>query len=153
MKTKYTKELLAPIVSESRSFQQVLARLGLSLTGGNQSHIKKIISFHKLDTSHFTGQGWSAKRRAKNRKSPAEYLIEYDKSKGVSVDGIKKKMFRDAVKEKRCEECGGSLWGGIDIPLELHHLDGNKWNNRIENLKILCPNCHAITENYSGKKR
>ena len=56
-----------------------------------------------------------------------------------------------AIKEYKCERCGRTEWEGFPIPLELHHLNGVHNDNRLENLQILCPNCHALTDNYSGK--
>lgn len=56
-------------------------------------------------------------------------------------------------KERKCESCGGTSWLGKDIPLELHHEDGDPSNNSLDNLKILCPNCHAFTDNYRWKKK
>ena len=54
------------------------------------------------------------------------------------------------MKEKKCECCGNTEWLGKPIPLELHHINGINSDNRIENLEILCPNCHSFTENYRG---
>jgi hypothetical protein len=56
------------------------------------------------------------------------------------------------MKEERCEDCELSEWMGTKIPLELHHIDGNNENNNLDNLEILCPNCHALTDTYCRKK-
>lgn len=69
----------------------------------------------------------------------------------ISGSTIKKTLFREKLKEEKCECCGNTEWMGKKIPLEVHHKDGNRFNNNIENLEILCPNCHAQTENYRGK--
>lgn len=66
---------------------------------------------------------------------------------------LKLRLIRDGVKEKKCEECGRIEWNGKDIPLELHHIDGNSFNNELTNLKLLCCNCHAQTSNYSLSKK
>lgn len=63
---------------------------------------------------------------------------------------LKNKLIRDGLKEERCEKCGIIDWFGVKIPLELHHKDGNHFNNNLENLEILCPNCHSIQEGNSG---
>ena len=64
---------------------------------------------------------------------------------------LKLKLIKDGIKLKQCELCGVSEWRGIDLPLELHHIDGNHYNNEFSNLMILCPNCHSIQEGNSGR--
>jgi Zn finger protein HypA/HybF involved in hydrogenase expression len=64
---------------------------------------------------------------------------------------LKLKLFKDGLKERRCELCGISQWQGVDLPLELHHKDGDHYNNDLDNLIVLCPNCHSIQEGNSGK--
>ena len=64
---------------------------------------------------------------------------------------LKNKLFNAGIKEKRCECCGLTEWNGLPIPLELHHKDGNRTNHKLENLQILCLNCHAQTETFRAK--
>ena len=64
---------------------------------------------------------------------------------------LKEKLIRDGIKKDCCEICGCSVWQGIKLPLELHHKNCNHNDNTLENLQILCPNCHAQTDNYCGK--
>ena len=64
---------------------------------------------------------------------------------------LAKRLLRVNLKERMCEKCGLELWMGKPIPLELHHINGVHSDNRIENLQLLCPNCHALTDNYRGK--
>ena len=80
-------------------------------------------------------------------KNTYEYLAS-----GTTVKShiLKLKLIRDGIKEQKCELCGVSEWQGRPLPLELHHKDGNHYNNEIENLVILCPNCHSIQEGNSG---
>lgn len=76
---------------------------------------------------------------------------EYIKTNNPQTNKIRIKLFREGIKEKKCERCGLTQWQGVQIPLELHHKNGNKRNNELSNLEILCPNCHALTETYRGK--
>lgn len=77
--------------------------------------------------------------------------IEYINSDSVIKSHILKgKLIRDGIKKKECELCGVSTWRGVELPLELHHKDGNHYNNDLDNLAILCPNCHSIQEGNSG---
>ena len=77
-----------------------------------------------------------------------EILIE---NSGWTSYSIKNRLLKEGLKERKCERCGRTDWEGVEIPLELHHLNGIHNDNRLENLQILCPNCHALTDNYSGK--
>lgn len=69
----------------------------------------------------------------------------------LSSHKLKNKLIEDGIKEHRCEKCNLSTWNGVKIPIELHHVDGDKFNNELKNLLILCPNCHALTDNNSGR--
>lgn len=75
---------------------------------------------------------------------------EYIKGSCVKSHLLKEKLFREEIKKQECELCGASIWFGIQLPLELHHKDGNHFNNEFENLQILCPNCHSIQEGNAG---
>ena len=71
---------------------------------------------------------------------------EYSHSKHVNGTVMKNKLIRDGVKEDKCECCGLTYWYGKKISLEIHHKDGDHYNNDLDNLALLCPNCHAIQE-------
>lgn len=80
---------------------------------------------------------------------PIEKYLNNEKQ--ISSHVLKNKLLKEGIKSRVCEQCGLSEWQNDLIPLELHHIDGNHYNNNLNNLKILCPNCHALTDNYSGK--
>ncbi len=85
--------------------------------------------------------------KGNNKKSVTEYL----KNKNIKSHILRVKLIEDGIKEHKCEGCGLTAWKGKPIPLELHHKDGNHNNNELNNLELLCPNCHAFTDNYRGK--
>ena len=64
---------------------------------------------------------------------------------------LRKRLFEDGLKEKKCECCGITDWNGKEICFELHHIDGDELNNNLDNLQILCPNCHSQTDNYRNR--
>lgn len=92
--------------------------------------------------------GAKGHKTSNKRKS----AIEYSKGEHVQSSKLRKKLIEEGVKKRECEMCGTSEWLGKKIPLELHHVDGNRYNNELSNLQILCPNCHSMTPNHSRKK-
>jgi hypothetical protein len=87
------------------------------------------------------------------QKGPNTYktAMEYiNNEKSISSSKLKAKLFKDGIKKEQCELCGVSEWRGVKLPLELHHKNGNHFDNSLENLIILCPNCHSIQEGNAG---
>ena len=92
-----------------------------------------------------SGKGFS-------KKANGMTLVEYlNKSIDIQSNKVRKKLLQEGYKEHHCERCGLTEWLGQPIPLELHHIDGDKNNNTLENFQLLCPNCHAFTDSYRGK--
>ncbi len=155
MNVKYTKERLEEVVNECGSFRQVLQKLSLKEAGGNYANIQKRVKQFNIDTSHFHGQVWNKGKTWSKVKDLSEVLVEnstYSTGLHRSSYQLKNQLFKLGYKEKICEVCKNTEWIGHKIPLELHHINGNKYDNRIENLQILCPNCHSFTDNYRAKK-
>lgn len=103
----------------------------------------------KWDIVYKGNQGGKGKKSDPKRKSAEEL----SKTIWVTSYKLKNRLFEDGIKEKVCEECKLTEWLGRPIALELHHLDGDHRNNNLDNLQILCPNCHAFTDNYCRKKQ
>jgi transposase-like protein len=74
-------------------------------------------------------------------------------NRGRNRTHVKSRLLRAGLLENRCGECGLTEWRGSPIPLEIHHVNGDGRDNRIENLTILCPNCHAQTASWGGRNR
>lgn len=150
-KKSWNKKQLREAVKSSRSIRQILSKLGLKEAGGNYSQIKKYIKIYKINNRHFTGRGWN-----KGKKMPFTPRIPLNQ---ILVNGsnyqshkLKKRLFRKGLKKQLCENCG---WKEVSedgrIPLELDHINGIRTDNRLHNLRILCPNCHSLQSTHRGK--
>jgi hypothetical protein len=143
-------EEIAEAVRTSRSLAQVLAKLGFKPQGEAQRTLKKRIEQMGLDTSHFLGEAW--RRGSSVPVVPARPLSELlVDGRFVQTNRLKRRLIQEGVKEARCSACGRDRWNGRPIPLELDHSNGQRSDNRLENLRILCPNCHAQTDTYRGR--
>jgi Zn finger protein HypA/HybF involved in hydrogenase expression len=151
MKHSYTIEEFKKAVEESYSIAQALTKLGLSPRGGNYRIFKRVEKLYNIDTSHFTGQGHMKGRKNNFLTKPLSEILV--KNCEYSSNKLRKRLIEEGLKEYGCECCKLTEWLGEPIPLELDHIDGDHYNNLIENLKILCPNCHAKTPTYRGKNK
>ena len=148
MKIKYTKELMEEAVKNSFSYAEVCRKIGLKPVGSNYKTVKSKIELYNLDISHFTGQGWNKGKGGSEETSI--HSLEDILKKGVvySSASLRKRLIKSELKKNECELCHIS---GEEVPLELHHINGDHYDNRIENLQILCPNCHSKTPNYRNR--
>jgi hypothetical protein len=152
MRHSYSNEQLIDAVKSSYSIRQVLSKLKLKEAGGNYSTVKHKIKILNIDNSHFTGKG-HLKGKTHNwaTKIPLDKILVENFI--YHSHALRIRLIKEGLKEARCECCGNTEWLGHPISLELEHINGNHNDNRIENLKILCPNCHAQTPTYRGKNK
>jgi hypothetical protein len=147
-RTQWTDSDLAAAVKTSRSIRAVLKKVGLAPSGGNYESIKRRIAALGLDTSHFLGQAILRGESHSYGTRPLGDILVHNKLENTYR--LKLRLIREGYKEHRCQNCGNTHWLNGPIPLELHHLDGNRTKNALHNLVLLCPNCHALTDNYRG---
>lgn len=144
---------LEKAVKESRSLRQVLSRLGLVEAGGNYEQVKKYIKESNVNIDHFTGSAWAKGQHISRKPNiPLEKILVKDSS--YQSFKLKRRLFDAKIKTPFCEECGWAKQS-VDgrIPLELDHINGNRNDNRLENLRILCPNCHSLKPTHRGRNR
>lgn len=146
---RYTEDALAGAVASSLSFRQVLNKLGLVEAGGNYATVQRAIREAGLSTEHFLGRRVRHGRTFGPRQPLGVYL-----NNGLPITSHKLKLclIAESVLPHRCARCAGEAWMGAPIPLELHHRNGDHADNRLENVELLCPNCHAQTGTYRRPK-
>ena len=151
-KVNYTKELLEEKVKDCYSFAELCRRLGLKPEGSNPKTVRKKMDEFGVDYSHFTGQGWNKLGHpsfGNSGKSLEEYFVEHGEKKSGNV---RERLLNNGLKENKCEKCGITEWNGLPITIQLHHINGIHDDNRLENLMMLCPNCHSQTETFCKRK-
>ena len=141
-------------IKNSTSIRQVLDKLNLVPAGGNYATIHNYIRKNNIDTSHFLGQGHN-KGKSKNNgysgNSPIPLTDILKEGTSVQSFKLKTRLIQEGLLVEQCESCKKIDWLGKKIPLELDHINGIKNDNRLNNLRLLCPNCHAFTSTYRGK--
>ena len=146
----YSEQELYEAVKSSTSIRQVLDKLNIVPAGGNYQTTNRRIQKLGIDTSHFTGQAWNKGKVIGPKRPIEEYLKE---NTIVQSFKLKSRLLAEGLKQHKCECCGITEWNGQPAPIELDHINGNHHDNRLENLRILCPNCHAQTDTYRGKNK
>ncbi|MER7816530.1 HNH endonuclease signature motif containing protein [Streptomyces sp. NPDC096153] len=154
--SRWTRERLEAAVAASTNLCEVLRRLDVDVVGGQHTHIARRIRALGIDTSHFTAPPRTDRSRRNHRRRTAEeILVEHGSGAGGRTPN---ERLRRALSERgvgeRCALCGTApVWRGRPLRLEIDHIDGNWRNNRVENLRFLCPNCHSTTDTYRGRAR
>ena len=136
----FSLEEIREFTKNSNSIHELAIKMGYSPNSGSgAASIKKMIEQLKLDTSHFTGQVWNKDK------------IDLSKFKTGCLPPKTALKNLIALRGHKCEKCHLELWDSQLIPLQVHHIDGARYNNQLNNLQLLCPNCHALTDNFGIK--
>jgi len=140
-------------MTESTSLAQVLRKLGIALAGGSQAYVATRIRASGLDTSHFLGQAHQRGRPARRRLPPDQILrVLPPGSYRMNVKRLRRALVEMGVPEL-CEQCAqGPDWQGKPLRLIVDHRNGEWLDNRLENLRFLCPNCHAQTATWCRRR-
>lgn len=152
-KRSWTLEQLREAVLSSTSYRQVLKCLDLQQAGGNYQQLKKYIAENNLSTRHFKGRAWNKGMIGigKPLYSMDEILV---RNSLYQSHKLKIRLFQDSLKKPQCELCGWAKRADDGrLPLELDHINGDRNDNRLENIRILCPNCHSLQPTHRAKNR
>ena len=138
------KEILENLVKECNSFTEILKRQGKAVSGASVKVLKSKLDIYNI-TYHFLNE-----TTVSNKKELSEILVENSSYKTVD---LKKRLLESNLKQDICEICGQpNSWNGKPLVLQLDHINGNHYDNRLENLRIVCPNCHTQTETFSSRR-
>ena len=154
-KSAYTDESLIEVCSKLSNYSQILLHFNIKNAGGNYYTLKKNIKRLNIDISHFTING---NKRCQNNNNKKYELGDYiEGNTKWHSHALRLKLISLGLKTHCCEGCGLSEWTDFitkevkKIPIDLDHIDGNKDNNKLENLRILCPNCHRNTPTHGRR--
>jgi hypothetical protein len=149
---RFNEKQLREAIAASRSWAETLRRLNYRSAGGNWRTLEKYAALWNIPTDHFDPDAVcrEALRKASKARPLEEILVE---NSTYPRDHLKHRLFAEGLKERRCELCGqGEVWRGRRMALILDHTNGIPDDNRIENLRIACPNCAATFETHCARK-
>ena len=152
-KRSWSVPQLREAVRMSTSWRQAIKKLNLVPAGGNYAQLQKYVEEYNVDTSHFKGYAWNKGLTGIGKpRVPLDKILV--RKSTFSSYKLKRRLMKAGILPKKCEECG---WAKVTseghLPLELHHVNGNRRDNRVVNLQILCPNCHSLTPTYRNRNR
>lgn len=148
-KNVISKEDAERICKEVYNVADFCRKVGWQPRGANYNIFYKYVKEYNLNTSHFTGCKTNIGNCHNLGLAKKDFFV---KDKLIKSSDVIKKLIATNEKEYKCECCGISEWNGKPIRLQLHHIDGDHFNNELTNLQLLCPNCHSQTDSYAGKK-
>jgi hypothetical protein len=150
---QWTDQQLADVVRTSSTVAEVARRLGYQPSGGVHRLLRHHMARLDLSTEHFAGQSWSKGKSVARRAQRPLTEILVRGSTYANNGALRKRLMREGLKPRHCELCQLDEWHGHRLPLELDHINGEPTDNRLENLRILCPNCHAVTDTWRRSRR
>lgn len=139
---KIDKKQFIKICSESDSMAKACSKLGLHF-----NTFKKYALKFGCYNPNQSGKGINKKHTSKIKLKD---ILE-GKHPSYQTYKLKNRLIKSGIKKNECEECGIKDWNGKPLMIELDHIDGDSNNHKLENLKMLCPNCHSQTDTFRSK--
>lgn len=153
-RSSYSNERLQEIVPRCISYAQVIKELGLKAGGGTQALLKVRLKEAGIDTSHFLGQGHlRSGHHGWARKAPIGLLLVKNGPRN-GRNTLKRRLLEDGLLRNECYLCGLlPRWKDKPLVLVLDHINGIRNDNRLENLRLLCPNCNSQTDTFAARNK
>lgn len=145
-KEKKHELLIVDLIKTSNSLYEVCKKLNKKPTNTNYKRLRNISKKYNVDVSKM-----EKNKHQKRKPYTIDEVLCVDSK--VNSYKVRNLLLKNGIKEHRCESCKRTEWEGEIIPLQLHHINAINTDNRIENLMLLCPNCHALTDSYCGKNK
>lgn len=154
MYNRLTKDVIEEVAPNCKSFSQLAAALGRAPIGSNISTIRKKCLKWCIDTSHFLSKRHRLGKQPTSYRKAEEILVIRDPSRGRENSSRLRRALVDSGVEYVCSCCGHPpMWNGKELTLHVDHINGLYWENVIDNLRFLCPNCHTQTENFGSRNK
>lgn len=148
-KKVFTKDTIQEVVSVSKSKREAIISLGMNDKATNSYKVLQYyVDLYEIDTSHFQGRN----RTYLTRRISLDDILVGDHPL-YSPWHLKNRLVKEGVFEWKCSECALTEWRGQPIPLDIDHINGVSYDHRLENLRLLCRNCHAQTDTFCGKNK
>jgi hypothetical protein len=150
---KVSEEIFREAIANSYSIASALNYMGMNEAGANYRGFHKRVKELGIDISHFTGQAHlKGQTHSWGRKIPLEDILVKD-SDYTSTDRLKKRLLKSKLLTYKCKICKIKTWCDKPLSLHLDHINGDQYDNRLENLRLLCPNCHSQTDTFAGRNK
>ena len=152
---KLSIEQIEEVVSNSFSSSEACEKLGMAGKSGSATRFRKFLDDNKIDHSHWTGQSWSKGKTSLDddrlRKSKDNSLI-FTENSNASSHYVRSLLLKHNLKVHKCESCSiSNEWNDKPINLQMDHINGDRKDHRLENLRWLCPNCHSQTDTFCSR--
>jgi len=151
----FTKEQLELAAKHSYSFAEMIRQLKKKQGGSLQKRLIKLVKENDIDILHFTGQLWSKGKTVLQDNRVCKIPIEkvFCENSIASTSYVRSLIKKNNLLEYKCSKCKIVEWQNMPLVLQLDHINGNRKDTRLENLRWMCPNCHSQTETFCSKNR
>lgn len=150
---KISRDEFEKICKSNETLADIIREFGLSAEAGNYVTLKRRIKKDRIDISHIKLGLSSNRNRVFDRKYTKEYILNGGSVGAKCIKELKKYLLEYGILKEVCSLCGQkNSWNNLPLVLQIDHIDGNRENNSIDNLRMLCPNCHSQTITFSGRK-